>query len=361
MRVSARLTDDGRATMGRVAATLYLTGSAMTVLCILLPHSPKVDIGGFWAIAGGTGLVALLLFRYAERLSPRSYELFMLLASLTITLSLYFNGERHGGPSAGNQVLYVWVALYSGYFFSRVAMTAQLAAIAGLYGGVLLIIDVGPVALTRWLITVGMVSAGAAIVHALKVRNDELLKRLAQAARTDSLTGLVNRQAFGERLEIELARGRRTGRPVSLIIADIDHFKEINDCFGHAVGDAALRVVAETARRTSRSVDTVARIGGDEFAAILPDTDADGARLFAERFREAILTSQEIDDAPLTMSLGIAEAEADGLTPDTLSRSADEALYQAKKRGRNQTVAASGQGEAAGGARQGLAPLASLS
>src|SRR6478752_4080727 len=341
MRASSRLTDDARITMGQVAGTLFLIGSALTVLGILLPHSPKADISGFWAMAAGTALAAMLLFRYAGRLSLRSYECCMLLASLTVTLSLYLNGERHGGPSAGNQVLYLWIALYSGYFFSRAAMTAQLGAIAGLYGGVLLIIDVGPVALTRWTITMGMVSAAAAIVQALKLRNDDLLTRLAKAARTDSLTGLVNRQAFDERLAIELAAVRRTGRPMTLIIADIDHFKEINDRSGHAVGDVALRIVGETALRTARSADTVARIGGDEFAAILPDTDAEGAFLFAERLREAIL-KQEMDDALLSMSLGIAESEADGLTPDILCRSADQALYEAKELGRNQTVAAQG-------------------
>jgi diguanylate cyclase (GGDEF)-like protein len=356
MRVSSRTTDDARVMMGQVAGTLFLIGSAMTVLGILLPHSSKADVSGFWAMAGGTAMAAMLLFHYAPRLSLRSYECCMLLGSLTVTLSLYFNGERHGGPSAGNQVLYLWIALYSGYFFSRAAMSAQLGAIAGLYGGVLVIIDLGPVALTRWIITVGMVSAAAAIVHALKLRNDDLLARLATAARTDSLTGLVNRQAFDERLEIELASGRRTGRPTTLIIADIDHFKEINDRSGHAVGDAALRIVGETALRASRSADTVARIGGDEFAAILPDTDAEGAFLFAERLREAILISAEMDDALLTMSLGIAESEADGLTPDILCRSADQALYEAKELGRNQTVAARGaRGNAASRARRRLA------
>jgi diguanylate cyclase (GGDEF)-like protein len=356
MRVSSRLTDDARVMMGRVAGTLFLIGSALTVLGILLPHSSKADVSGFWAMAAGTALAAMVLFRYAPRLSLRSYEFCMLLGSLTVTLSLYFNGERHGGPSAGNQVLYLWIALYSGYFFSRAAMTAQLGAIAGLYSGVLLIIDPGPVALTRWIITLGMVSAAAAIVHALKLRNDDLLARLAKAAGTDSLTGLVNRQAFDERLEIELARARRTGRPMTLIIADIDHFKDINDRSGHAVGDAALRIVGETALRASRPADTVARIGGDEFAAILPDTDPEGAFLFAERLREAIRASQEMDNAPLTMSLGIAESEADGLTPDILCRSADRALYEAKELGRNQTVCARGaRGDVAGRASRRLA------
>jgi diguanylate cyclase (GGDEF)-like protein len=341
MRVSRGLATAESDTMRRVAATLFLIGAVMTVLGILLPHSPQADLGGFWAMAAGTALVSLLLFRQSRRLPAGFYEALMLLASLTVTLSVYFNGERHGGSSAGNQVLYVWIALYCGYFFTTAVMTVQLAAIAALYAGVLLTMDLGPVALTRWLITVGMVSAAAGIVHVLRQRNDELLKRLSQAARTDSLTGLMNRQGFDELLEPELARGRRTGQPIALILADIDRFKEINDRLGHAAGDAALRIVGETAHRTTRSTDTVARVGGDEFAMILPDTDAEGAFLFAERVREAIM-SQQAEDAPLTMSLGIAEFDSDGLAPDVLTRSADRALYEAKKLGRNQTVMAPG-------------------
>ena len=342
MRVRTDQTENARATMGKVAGTLFLVGSALTVLGIVLPHSPKADVGGFWAMAGGTALAGLALFRYSRRLSLRSYECWMLLGTVTITLSIYFNGERHGGPSADNQVLYLWIALYCAYFFSKRAMAVQLCAIAALYAGVLLVIDPGPVALTRWLITVGLVAAAAGIVHTLKLRTDDLLARLSDAARTDSLTGLLNRQAFDDQLQAALARGRRTGRPTALIIADIDYFKAINDRSGHAAGDAALRLVAETARRTARSSDSVARIGGDEFAVILPDTDAEGAFLFAERLRESIFMSEEMGDSVLTMSLGIAESVSDGLVPDILSRSADEALYEAKELGRNQTVAAPG-------------------
>jgi diguanylate cyclase (GGDEF)-like protein len=330
--------------MGRVAGTLFLIGAVMTVLGILLPHSPQADLGGFWPMAGGTALVALLLFRYSGRLPLGSYEALMVLASITVTLSVYFNGERHGGASAGNQVLYVWIALYCGYFFTTVVMTAQLGAIAALYAGVLLMIHPGPVALTRWLITVGMVSATAGIVHVLKRHNNELLRRLSQAARTDSLTGLVNRQGFDELLESELARSRRSGGQVALILADIDRFKEINDRMGHAAGDAALRLVGDTAGRATRRVDTVARIGGDGFAVILPDTDAEGAFLVAERIRQVLIAEQK-DDGVLTMSLGIAAFEADGVTPDLLTRSADKALYEAKKLGRNQTVVAPGARE----------------
>src|SRR6478672_6795005 len=211
--------DDARGMQGRVAGALFLFGSTMTVGGMLLPHAPQVDANGFWVLAAVTAVAGVLLTAYSSRLPVRAYPWVMLVASLLVTVSLYFNGERHGAASAGNQVLYVWIALYSGYFFSSVASIAQLGAIAGLYGGALVVIHPGPVALARWMITVVMVSAAAGIVHLLKRRNEELLAGLSRAARTDSLTGLVNRQGFDERLELELSRGRRTGRPTALIIA----------------------------------------------------------------------------------------------------------------------------------------------
>jgi diguanylate cyclase (GGDEF)-like protein len=331
--------------MGRVAGALFLIGAALTVGGVLLPHSQEIEVGGFWLLAGGIAPIGLLLVRFARRIPEGAYHWVIFLGSLIVTLSLYLNGERHGGPSAGNQVLYLWVALYSGYFFSRAATALQLAAIAAMYGGVLQIIHPGPVAVTRWLITVGMVSAAAAIVHVLKQRNDQLLARLATAARTDALTGLVNRQGFDERLEHALSSDRRTGLQTALIIADIDHFKAINDLLGHAAGDAALRTVGQTALSVARGTDTVARMGGDEFAVILPDTDAAGAYAFAERVREAVIGSNWGEPTPLTMSFGIAESRTDGLQTDVLTRSADRALYLAKELGRNQTVVAPGARE----------------
>jgi diguanylate cyclase (GGDEF)-like protein len=341
-RPSAAGNSPSSLTMGRIAGTLFWIGTAMTVIGLLLPHSPDVDVEGFWVIAAVTAVGGALLFRYAGRLPLWSYFWWMLLGSVIVTVSLYFNGERYGARSAGNQVLYVWVALYAGYFFSRRALAAQLAAIAALFGGVLLLIHPGSVGPTRWLITSGMVAAAAAIVHLLRLRNDELVQRLSAAARTDALTGLMNRQGFDECLARELDRSRRTGRPVALVIADIDHFKEINDRLGHAAGDAALRIVAASARQITRGADTLARIGGDEFAAILPETDAQEAFHLAERLRGGIAGAQPQGERIFTLSLGIAESERDGLTLDMLTGGADRALYEAKKLGRNQTVAGPG-------------------
>jgi diguanylate cyclase (GGDEF)-like protein len=345
MRDRTWIAESSREAMGRVAGALFLIGAALTVSGVLLPHSREAEVGGFWLLAAGTAPIGLLLVLYARRIPEGAYRWVMLLGSLIVTLSLYLNGERHGGPSAGNQVLYVWVALYSGYFFSRWATAVQLGGIAAMYGGVLQIIHPGPVAVTRWLITVGMVTAAATIVHVLKHRNDQLLGHLSTAARTDALTGLVNRQGFDERLEQALSSDRRTGLQTALIIADVDRFKAINDLLGHAAGDAALRTVGRTALAVARNTDTVARMGGDEFAVILPDTDAEGAYAFAERVREAVIGSNWGEPAALTMSFGIAASKADGLHADVLTRSADRALYLAKELGRNQTVVAPGARE----------------
>ncbi len=324
--------------MGPVAGLMFLVGSVITVAAILAPHSPKADITGFWAIAAGLAVIGAALLRWHGRLPAWVYQGVMVLGTLTISLTLYFNGERHGGPSADNEVLYVWVALYAGYFFTRAQLARQLAVVAAAYAVTLLLVHPGQIGYTRWFITIGMVALAASLVHILKRRNDELVERLFEAVRTDLLTGLVNRQGFDERFEVELERGRRTAQPVALVLADIDGFKELNDRFGHPAGDVALTAVGELARAAVRAIDTMARIGGDEFAAILPATGTDGAFELAERLRDGVPRLLDGYGEPLTMSFGIVEFPLHGQTRDALVQAADRALYQAKELGRNRSV-----------------------
>ncbi|WP_374350135.1 diguanylate cyclase [Chitinimonas sp.] len=166
----------------------------------------------------------------------------------------------------------------------------------------------------------------------------QLVARLELLANTDSMTGLLNRRAFFERAAIELRRVERLAAPLSILILDIDHFKRINDSHGHQAGDEAIRQLAECMKAELREVDVLSRFGGEEFVALLPDTDLAQAARVAERLRRAISVLRVVSPAgpiPLSASLGVAGWQA-GLSIETVLSQADTALYDAKHGGRNQ-------------------------
>jgi diguanylate cyclase (GGDEF)-like protein len=172
----------------------------------------------------------------------------------------------------------------------------------------------------------------------------EANERLAEVSRTDELTGVPNRRAFIAAAGQELARAQRSGRSPSLVMLDLDHFKAINDCHGHAAGDAVLRAVADTLRRSLRGQDVVARWGGEEFILLLPETDLGGAAHVAEAIRQALAgLAVTFDGTSLTVtgSLGVARLPAGGSLDDAAAR-ADHALYRAKELGRNRVEVAGG-------------------
>ncbi len=160
--------------------------------------------------------------------------------------------------------------------------------------------------------------------------------RLASAC--DHLTGLANRRSFFEAAEIELERARRSPRPLSLVLLDVDHFKTVNDTYGHPAGDAVLRNLGEVLTASFRQMDVVARVGGEEFAVLLPSTDLAGATAVANRLREAVeAQTVQVDGATIryTLSGGVASLGEDMPGLDTLMKKADRALYTAKAAGRN--------------------------
>jgi len=158
---------------------------------------------------------------------------------------------------------------------------------------------------------------------------------LSRLSETDALTGLLNRRAFDARLAQGVANARRHGRPLSLLIADLDHFKRVNDSHGHAAGDEVLRAFAALLARESRRGDVVARTGGEEFAVIMPETQAAHAGEFAERLRAATAAELRARGEPLTGSFGVAELAEGIADAGALLDAADSALYLAKDRGRN--------------------------
>ncbi len=172
-----------------------------------------------------------------------------------------------------------------------------------------------------------------------EAERDILVERLQYLSRTDDLTGLLNRRALLEKLEEEVKRARRYNYNLSLIICDIDYFKEINDAYGHDIGDIALRNIASLLKKSLRDIDIIGRYGGDEFFLILPETSIEGAKEIAERIRHIVknfnLNLDEHINISTTVSLGLAEFDTDKEDIDGFIKRADNALYLAKDKGRN--------------------------
>ncbi|HEV7571420.1 MAG TPA: GGDEF domain-containing protein, partial [Thermoanaerobaculia bacterium] len=179
----------------------------------------------------------------------------------------------------------------------------------------------------------------------VETANAELLRRnsaLSEISARDALTGLYNRWYVMEKIDSEMNRSLRHRSPVSLIMLDIDHFKRVNDSFGHSAGDRVLRSVGQVLRDSCRVYDVAGRYGGEEFCVVLPETKVGNTTVVAERIRERLAASRfEVgsDSVVVTASIGIAgidsiESEV-ALSPSILIDRADQALYSAKHRGRN--------------------------
>jgi two-component system cell cycle response regulator len=175
------------------------------------------------------------------------------------------------------------------------------------------------------------------------LRTKYLLDLLSRKAMIDGLTGLWNRGYMDQRLEAELSLIKRTGFPFSCIMADVDHFKNINDSYGHAFGDTALCAISQVFMEHSRTEDVVCRYGGEEFALLLPGIDIEGAMIFAERLR--VIVSQMTllhggQEVKLTCSFGVSKVGPTDVADALPVQLADQALYDAKRSGRNRVVAA---------------------
>ncbi|MFW5924759.1 MAG: GGDEF domain-containing protein [Myxococcota bacterium] len=177
-------------------------------------------------------------------------------------------------------------------------------------------------------------------------KEQEILLRLYRFSVRDPLTGLYDRAYFHDRLEAECSYALRHGTQVAVLMVDIDHFKHVNDQYGHPAGDAALRVVAATMKRMVRPEDVLARYGGEEFAVLARNLDARNAVILADRLRRSVAglrPAWKQHLLPLTISVGVASLEGDGgaCSPDELIAAADAALYESKDAGRNRVVHAS--------------------
>jgi diguanylate cyclase (GGDEF)-like protein len=179
----------------------------------------------------------------------------------------------------------------------------------------------------------------------LALHNALLHEELERLSVTDRLTELYNHGYFQQRLEEELERASRFGRTLSLIMLDIDNFKQFNDRWGHPRGDTVLRAVSAVIRQNLREIDVAARYGGEEFIVVLPETDEAGALAVAERIRRSMAehefdTGEGVTVAHQTVSLGVATYPTHGGTAPRLVEAVDAAMYEAKRRGKNQVAVA---------------------
>lgn len=179
---------------------------------------------------------------------------------------------------------------------------------------------------------------GAALQHGQLERSEHTGRLWQEAAEHDALTGLPNRRLFMPKVQLEHQRSLRSGKPYAIAMLDLDHFKAINDCHGHAGGDRVLDAVAAVLRDNCRMIDTPARVGGEEFAILLPECSGAQARPFLERLRgklaelEILIADQRVT---VTVSIGIASYNGPRDTADAVAARADQALYRAKQAGRN--------------------------
>jgi diguanylate cyclase (GGDEF)-like protein len=313
--------------MAYTAAAMYGGAALDAAVEGLLPGDPP------FALAPGVvaALVVVLLLTFGPRW-PRSA--LALLGPVGVALIGMALAET---PGAGDgAILYVWPVLWSTFFFGKRGAIAIVACVGVAHAAVLLSLPAASSFPGRWVDV--MVSTGvvAVVVMTLVRLNDEMLVSLEDEARTDALTGLLNRRGFDERATLELARARREDGCIALAAFDLDYFKRINDEWGHEVGDRVLIQMAVALREQSRDIDVVARFGGEEFVALLPGADSEDGRAFAERVRAML--AQGDDDLPCArVSAGILAARAPS-SLEQLLHGADSALYAAKRAGRDRAV-----------------------
>jgi diguanylate cyclase (GGDEF)-like protein/putative nucleotidyltransferase with HDIG domain len=323
-------------------AQAYLAAGAAVIgtAAAVLPHPPYFDVTGLLAVQAGAGAWALFMFLSAGKIPFWVLRLAPALATAMTTVAVFFSGDATSGYS----LLYLWVGLYVFYFpLSRVDAALNVLWAAGNFAFAILVLPEVPPgspdsAISHFVITAGTLITAATLLTYLRSRVERLLSRLTNAARTDALTGLPNRVALHEALEREIVRAEPEGRPVSLLVLDLDRFKRLNERHGIKAGDQILQRVGSQLEKSTRLMDVVARSGGEEFAIVLPETDHHRAFLFAEELIDGVRQAFIPPQMELTASVGVASFPEHAKDQAALLAAGDRALHAAKALGRDRAV-----------------------
>jgi diguanylate cyclase (GGDEF)-like protein len=325
----------------RFGGAVWIAGAALAAL--LLPFDPPDDALGDagWVVAGAVIAAAVAAGLSMRRMGTSADVDKMLAFSYGALAAVAAMVWLSGGKDSPYGQLFLL-----GVFYTSAVHPARRVLP---YLGVLLVVALLPLAYSHWsmretvtLVTellVWLVVAVVVMVMMAVVRTQRLGlrqegERARRQARVDPLTGLLNRRAFDEALANATDRSRLTGDPLSVLVGDIDDFKDFNDRYGHLEGDRVLQGVAESLRAALRRPDVAYRWGGDEFAVILPEADEGGAEQVAQRVRAAVARTAGPDGVPLGLATGVAEFDPDGgQAADELLAAADQALMRTKGSG----------------------------
>lgn len=351
--------------MARTYTYLFGIGATLLVISLGLPHASDRNLGVMVAVAVAAYAVAAGFLIGFDRLPLSTYRVAPLAGTIMIGLLAYYGGR---GAAPAYAFYFFWVVLAASYLFGGALAAAHALLACAVYGLVILARDDVQLAALSWTLATGTLLVAGAVMALLGAQVAQLVSKLDALARTDSLTGLASRRVFEERFSTELARAARTGREMSVVLLDLDWFKEFNDRFGHGAGDRALTLLAGALKRAAGTDDVVARLGGEEFAVLAPAADQREGLALAERLRGEVSAAFAREPAHLTISCGVATYPGHGITSGELLHSADRARYEAKDQGRNRSVVFShapgsaGEPEQVGlgGVTPSLAPLMAL-
>lgn len=339
--------------------------SASLLAAILWPHTPRAILLGWLLTLAVASAIRVVLFLRYRRSAPQELE--MLPWGQPYMLTLFFSASVWGVGGVlmvpPDSMLHAIII----YCFLMGMAGAGMSAYSAIRGFAVATVVIMLLPMALWLLSRGeptpmLMALGSLLLFASALRTSKVLAEMLQRkfhlthalseskeaaerlARIDALTGLNNRRAFSELADATIQLCHRQQQPVAAIVLDIDRFKQINDNHGHAVGDQALRHIATIIQESVRKTDICARIGGEEFAVLLPDAELEAAEAVAEKIRMAI-ARQPLQTGgqalPITASLGVSSTRADsGL--EALLRPADSAMYQAKQSGRNRVLSEPG-------------------
>ena len=326
--------------MARAQGVILAAAGALGYAGVLLdPPASGLDELLLTAIQVAAFLTGGLLMWFGARVPRWALRLNPPVSTVLTSCAVYLSGD----VTSGYAFFYIWPCIFAFYFFSWREAMLNVVNVCLNYAVVIAVMDGSGSGLAtgvphHFVMTVGTLVVAGASLLALRSRVDKLFARLTDAARTDALTGLPNRVAFHEAVEREVDRAAPAQRPVSVLVIDLDRFKQVNERYGIAAGDQIVQSVGAFLQKETRLIDFVARTGGEEFAVILPEWDQHNAFLMAEELLGRLREEFSAPRVEITASIGLASYPEHAADHAELLGVADKAMHAAKALGRDRVV-----------------------